>query len=191
MVTKILQDHIPYILIPFLDDIRIKGPRTWYNDKEVPNLLSIRRFILKHIQNLDIILADLERAGAIILREKSMFCMLRLKIIGYICDCDGRYLDFTKVLKILEWRDCWDVTEARVFLRCCVYYRIWIPSFSIIAAPIYELFKKEVIFYWGKEQIKVMEVLKEALTITPALILISYEPGVGVIIAAFDVSKAG
>ena len=191
VVTKILQDHIPHISIPFLDDIGIKGPRSRYNDEEVPDLPGVRRFVLEHIQNLDVVLADLERAGATVSGEKSMFCMPGLKIVGYVCDCDGRHPDSTKVLKILEWRDCWDVTEARVFLGCCVYYRIWIPSFSIIAAPIYELFKKEVIFYWGKEQIEAMEVLKEALTTAPALMPISYEPGAGVIIAAFDASGAG
>ena len=49
-----------------------KGPKTKYNNKEVAP--GIRRYILEYIQNLDKVLADLERAGVTIARAKSQFC---------------------------------------------------------------------------------------------------------------------
>ena len=191
VVTKILQDLIPHIALPFLDDIGVKGPRTRYDEEEVLELPGARRFVLEHIQNLDAVLADLERAGATISAEKSMFGMKGLRIVGYVCDDKGRHPDSAKVLKILSWADCKDVVEVRAFIGICVYYRIWIQSFATVSAPIYGLLKRGVPFHWGTEQEEAMESLKEALTTAPALMPINYEPGAGTIIAAFDASGTG
>ena len=49
--------------------------------------------MLKHIQNLDVILADLERAGITILGAKSQFYCAGIKIMGYIYNFEGRPLD--------------------------------------------------------------------------------------------------
>ena len=142
VVLRILQDLIPQVAMPFVDDIGVKGPRTRYNDEEVPELPGVRRFVLEHIQNLDAVLADLERAGATISAEKSMFCMAGLKIVGYVCDANGRHPDSAKILKILEWERCGDLTEARAFMGICGYYRIWVESYALIAEPIYRLLQK-------------------------------------------------
>jgi len=191
VVLEILRDHIPHIAMPFLDDIGVKGPKSRYNDEEAPELPGVRQFVLEHIQNLDAVLADLERAGATMSAVKSKFCMAGLKIVGYVCDAEGRHPDSAKVLKILEWESCRDLTEARAFIGICGYYRIWIESYALIAEPIYKLCRKGEIFRWEKEQAEAMEILKEALTTAPALVGISYEPEAGDIIAAFDASKRG
>jgi hypothetical protein len=47
----------------------MKGSRTTYNNKKT--LSKIRRFILKHIQKLDKVLADLERADYTVSDPKS------------------------------------------------------------------------------------------------------------------------
>ena len=73
-VTKVLTDHLKYVK-PYMDDISVKGPRSRYNDEMVKGLLGVRRFILEHIQNLNRVLADLERASLTISVEKSQFCM--------------------------------------------------------------------------------------------------------------------
>jgi hypothetical protein len=59
-----LVDIIPKIIIPYINNLRVKGPRTYYNYKEV--VPGVRRFILKHIQNLDQVLERIKRAGATI-----------------------------------------------------------------------------------------------------------------------------
>ncbi len=67
-------------------------------------------------------------------------------MVGYICDSEGRHPDVSKVVKILEWSSLSDITIARVFIGVCVYFRIWIEYFALIAIPIYVLFKKGVEF---------------------------------------------
>jgi len=141
IVTKILEDLIPKDCLPFLDDIGVKGPLSAYNNEEA--LPGIRRFVMEHIQALDRTLIRLERAGCTI-SPKSQFYMDGIKIVGFVCRAEGRTPDSAKVIKILEWKPCADIGEARAFIGVCVYYRIWIKDFSTITKPIYRLFKKGV-----------------------------------------------
>lgn len=146
---------------------------------------------MEHIQNLDKILADIERSGTTVAGAKLKLCMAGLKIVGFVCDVNGRHPDHEKVIKIVMWPDCRNVTEARAFMGICVYYRIWIEGFSIIAQPIFFLFKKDVPFVWGIPQRIAMETLKEALTTAPALMPLQYGEGAGEIIYGSDASLEG
>ena len=51
-------------------------------------------------------LADLERASLTIYGEKSEFCVRGVKIVGFICDPDGKRLVALKIIKIIEWDTC-------------------------------------------------------------------------------------
>ncbi len=108
IVLKILAPHLQDRAKLFLDDVGVKGPKTKYNN--VVLALEIRRYISEDIQNLDKFLADLERAAVTIAGAKSQFCRAGLKIMGYICDADGRHPDTSKFLKIFDWPECTDVT---------------------------------------------------------------------------------
>ena len=119
IVLKILAPHLRDRAKHFLDDVRIKGPKTTYNNKELAP--GIRQYVIKHIQNLDKVLADLKQAGVIIAGAKSQFCRAGIKIVGYISDANGRHLDTSK-LKILDWPECTDVTSACAFIGVCVSY---------------------------------------------------------------------
>ena len=121
IVTKILEDLIPHNYMPFLDDIGVKGPRTTYNSKEV--LPGVRRFVIEHIQALDKTLEQLERAGCTI-GPKSQFCINGIVIVGFVYRAEGKSPKTAKVIKILEWRPCTNIQEARAFVGVCVYYCI-------------------------------------------------------------------
>ena len=71
--------------------------------------------------------------------------MLGVKIVGYVCDSEGWYLDSAKVVKILDWPAYEGSIEVKLFLGICVYYRIWIDKFAIMAAPLYILTRKGII----------------------------------------------
>ena len=186
IIFKILAPHLQDQAKPFLDDLGVKGPKTKYNNEEVAP--EIRRYVLEHIQNLDKVLADLERARVTIAGGKSQFCRAGIKIVGYICDADGRHPDTSKVLKILDWPECTDVTSARAFIGVCVYYQIWIKNFAQVAAPIYHLLRKNTPFIWGREQVEAMDLLKLSLTTPRALVSLDYTEGAGDIIFAVDAS---
>jgi hypothetical protein len=81
VMTKICWDHIPYRCMPYLDDVCVKGPKTNYNEQELRP--GVRRFVFEHLENLDTVLADIERAGATISGHKSEFGYASMVIVGY------------------------------------------------------------------------------------------------------------
>jgi hypothetical protein len=69
IIIRILKNHFSHLCWPFINDINVKESRTTYNNKKT--LSGIRRFILKYIQKLDKILANLKRADCTISDPKS------------------------------------------------------------------------------------------------------------------------
>ncbi len=189
ITLKVLSDHLHDRDESFLDDVGIKRPKTMYNNQELAP--GIRRYLVEHIQSLDAVLADLERTGITIAGAKSQFCCSGIKIVGFICDSEGRHLNTSKVLKFFDWPECVNVTIARAFIDVCVYYRIWIWDFAQIAAPIYRLFKKNTTFEWGKEQSEAIDISKLALTTPPTLVSLDYIECADDIIFAVDASLNG
>lgn len=190
VIMTILEDVFPRVAMPFLDDVGVKGPYTDY-DNELA-LPGIRRFVFEHIQNLDRTLDRIERAQACI-GPKSQFCQNGMVIVGFVCSSGGRSPESAKVIKILGWTRCDNVSEVKAFIGICVYYRIWIQHFGIITEPLYRLTRKDEPFEWGKEQKAAMVLLQDKLTTAPVLCKIHYDPadGWGMIILGVDASQQG
>ena len=112
------------IALSYIDDIKIKGSKSKYNDEEVPEFSGVRRFMFEYLQNLDRVLAELECAGITISAEKSYFCLASIKIVGFVCDYKDRYPDQGKISKILFWPDYRNISDVRAFINICIYYRI-------------------------------------------------------------------
>jgi hypothetical protein len=105
-----------------------------------------------------------------------------------VCDYDGRRPEFKKVQRILEWPIPESVKDARGFIGVVVYYRIFIESFSIIAAPIFILFRKGTKFVWSKEQQMAMNELQRRLSQAPILITLDFSPSALAIVLNVDAS---
>ena len=128
-ITKILERHILYHALLFLDNIIVKGLQIVYNREE--SLLGVYRYILEYIIQLDGVLIDLERARYIILGAKSYFYKDKIIVVSYRYNRKGQYLEELKVAKIIYQKDCKDITLARAFLGVCVYYQIQVEDFAI------------------------------------------------------------
>ncbi|RYN41671.1 hypothetical protein AA0114_g10630 [Alternaria tenuissima] len=156
----------------FVDDITSGGPKTDYQGEE--SLPGVRRYVLEHIQQLDHVLAGIERAGGTVNGKKCYFLMERLEVVGYEVSPDGRHPNLKKVEKILNWPPCKSRTEVRSFVGICVYYRIWVVHFAIVAKPLFYLLRDDVEFEWLKEQDEAMYTLKQAIVTAPALVNLDY-----------------
>ena len=77
---------------------------------------------MEDIQNLDQVLVDLERARITIYVAKSQFYLASIKIIGYIYDADGRNLNISKILRIIDWSKYINITLVWTFLGIYIYY---------------------------------------------------------------------
>jgi hypothetical protein len=117
--------------------------------------------------------------------------MPAITIVGMLCTADGRQPAQKKVQKILDWPTPRSVREARGFIGICVYYRIFVRGFSVIAAPILELFRKSVPFTWNSARQDAMEQLKKALTEAPTLVTLDFSPSALPIHLTVDTSKVG
>jgi len=180
LMKKILKDQIAAgIGKPFIDDVAVKpASRSMFLNKDgIPEEVAsgIRKYVLEAIILLDKILADIKRTGGTISGKNSEFLQKQIKIVAYVCRIDGRTPEEIKIRKIMSWPECVDLTDVRAFLGLCVYYRIWVQDFSIIAEPVLCLVRKNRPFIWEEPQREAMEELKRALTTVPVLKPIDYE----------------
>ena len=129
VMKKILKDQIATGRgKPFIDDVAVKPASCsmFLDENGVPEevALGIRKFVLKAIISVDRVLADIDRAGEMILGAKSEFLIEKLKVMVYICGSDERTPENTKVQRIMNWLACQAMTEIKAFIGLCVYYRV-------------------------------------------------------------------
>ncbi len=144
IVNKIIADHVLHHALLFVNDIEMKESKITYNDEFIVS--EIRRYVMKHIQWLNDVLADIEKTDCIIFEKKSQFCCEELRMIEFVCDVERRHSDTTKIIKILNWSSCQDAVDVREFIEICVFYRVFIADFAFIAQLIYAFLKKNVSF---------------------------------------------
>ena len=94
------------------------------------------------------------------------------------------------MFRVVDWPTPGSLSDARGFLGLVVYYRIFIRHFALIAAPIYQLFRKGNGFFWGAEQQLAMDQLKICITEAPTLISLDFSPSALQITLHTDASTA-
>lgn len=123
-----------------------------YDEEEV--MPGIRRYVYQHIRNINQTLYNLELAGLTASGNKLILRQPAAKVVGYVCEYNGRHLEANKVAKILDWPGCKNLTEIKAFIGIVVYYRIWIKDFAKMAEPIYALQRKGTALNGGKHNRK-------------------------------------
>ena len=77
--------------------------------------------------------------------------------------------DPDKIKEILNWKIPTSLKELRAFLGLIGYYRKFIEHFGILARPLFDLLKKNVVFQWSSVADTAFRVLKKALVTAPVL----------------------
>ena len=141
-MNKVLRDCIPDIIMPFLDDIPVKGCLVEEKDETIgPD--RCRKFMATHIDDCEKMLQRLEGARLTFSEEKSAFGQLEIMVVRHLCGPYGRKPSPAKVEAISAMKhDCSSVTEVRRFLGACAFYHIWIPHYAHVTEPLYGLLKK-------------------------------------------------
>ena len=179
-VTYTLQDEIPDVTIPFLDDAPIKGPTTRYEREDGtyetnPDNPGIRRFVWEHFQNLNRIVQRIKYVGCTWSGPKAFLCVPETLIVGHLCCYEGRRAADARIDKIRHWGPCKTISEVRAFLGTAGLMRIFIKNFARIANPLTRLTRKGVDFEFGPAEIEAQEQLKAAIINSPAVRSIDYE----------------
>ena len=187
-VCFILQDEIPHVTIPYVDDVPIKGPATTYPDasgreQTIPQNPGVRRYVWEHLQDVNRVVQRVKHAHGTFSGKKNLFASPRFTAVGHYCTPEGRRVEPHMAEAIANWTVCNNVSDVRAFLGTVGVARIFVHHFAKRAHHLVKLTRKDVPFEWGTEQQQAMADLKDAVLKSPALRPIDYESGAPVIIA--------
>jgi len=93
----------------------------------------------------------------------------KVSFLGHIVSEAGIEVQPEKTEVVSNWPVPANLSELRSFLGLASYYRRFINSFSIIAAPLFLLMRKGQHFCWNDEQQEAFDELKRRLTTAPVL----------------------
>ncbi|GBG64582.1 hypothetical protein CBR_g45639 [Chara braunii] len=99
-MIRVMQTVSPHITQPYINDLAVKGPKEREEDEVQPG---VRRFVWRHILDLDLVLGLLEEHNLTASGPKSKHCMREATILGFVCNEKGRKPDVKKTDKILGW----------------------------------------------------------------------------------------
>ncbi|KAG8474947.1 hypothetical protein CXB51_031657 [Gossypium anomalum] len=126
LMNRIFRPYLDKFVVVFIDDILIYSK----DDTE-------------HAEHLRIVLQTLRDKQLYAKFSKSEFWLREVGFLGHIISGDGIRVDPSKISAIVDWKPPKNVTEVRSFLGLVGYYRRFVNGFSIIAAPITRLLRKD------------------------------------------------
>ena len=151
-MTRVLSDLLWTICVVYIDDILIYSD-TWE----------------EHLEAIDKVLQRLIQANLKIKLSKCEFARTQLQYLGHIINSQGIATDPKKVEAIRLWAPPKTVKELEQFLGTVNYYAKFIPNFSHLASPLFQLKKKGVKWEFTEERLQAFNQLKEALCSAPVL----------------------
>ncbi|GBG81075.1 hypothetical protein CBR_g31633 [Chara braunii] len=158
-MIRAMQSVSPHITQPYIDDLAVKGPATKESDEVSP---WVRRFVWKHIQDLEKVMSLLEEHNLTASGAKSRHCMREATIFGIVCNEKGRRPDVKKTNKITEWPVPFhSITDVRSFLGTCGFWRVFVKNFAAKTGHLRKLVRQDQEWVWGEEQEEVVAKMKE------------------------------
>jgi hypothetical protein len=131
----------------------------YFND-----ILIYSKSLDEHIEHLRAVFGALCEVRLFANLEKCTFCTDRVAFLGYIVTPQGIEVDEAKIEAIKSWLIHATLTQLRSFLGLAWFNRRFMRDFSTIAAPLIDLMKKGVPFYWCAAQEHSFNTLIDKLT---------------------------
>ncbi|GBG77598.1 hypothetical protein CBR_g24045 [Chara braunii] len=158
-MIRVMQTVSPHITQPYIDDLAVKGPRKREDDEVLPR---VRRFVWRHIQDLDKVLGLLEEYNLMASGPKSKHCMKETTILGFVCNENGRRPDVKKTDKIVEWPVPFrSVTDVRSFLGTCGFWRSFVKNFAAKTEQLRKLVQQDQEWTWDEDQEEAVANMRE------------------------------
>ena len=124
------------------------------------DILIVSKTIDDHDKILDEVLNTLMCAGLKINVAKCEFYAKSVSYLGYVLDKSGMHPCADKITAILKAPAPSNMKELQSFIGLCNYYNKFIPNFSHVFRPLYDLLKKDIKFVWGRDQEYCFEFIK-------------------------------
>ena len=160
-VTHILQPEIPHVTQPYIDDVPVKGPAMMYiQENGEPETIfenpGIRHFVWEHFQDLNHVLQRMKYSGGTFSGYKSILCAPEIMVLGHHCTAEGWLPDKNKLVKIVNWGPCKDLTDVCAFIGTIGVCRLFIKNFAHRAHHLVKLTRKGAPWEFGPEQLEAM-----------------------------------
>ncbi len=107
--------------------------------------------------------------------SKCCFAAKNITFMGHVVSKEGTKPDPSKIEAVLHFPQPKAVTNKRSFLGLTGYYRNYVRGFSRLAAPLFELTKRDVNFVWDVSCQQAFQALKAALVDAPILIRLDFK----------------
>lgn len=122
-------------------------------------------------ERLEEVLGRFRNASLKLKPTKCRLFQTKVNFLGHIISAAGIEADPEKIRAVAQWPVPTNVTDTRAFVSLAAYYRKFIKHFSAIAAPLYELTRKNEKFVWNERRQQAFERLKQSLVSAPVLAL--------------------
>ena len=134
-IICILQPEIPNIMVPYIDDVPIRGPAECHvladgTEECIPENPGICRFVWEHFQGLNHVIQRTKYCGSMFSGLKMVLCVEEIMVVGHRCTPLGRLPDPLYVDKIAKWGPCKDLSEVHAFLGTMGVCHIFIKNFA-------------------------------------------------------------
>lgn len=176
--NRLMQD----IFRPYLDDFVL----VFFDD-----ILVYSKSEEEHHEHVRKVLEVLRQHKLYAKRSKCTFFTPQIEYLGFVVTQDGITVDPAKVKDILEWPVPVSVKEIRGFLGITGWYRVFIRDYSLIAAPLTNLLKKECKIIWLPEHQESFEKLKAIISFEPVLKLPDFSQPFEVVTDASKLALGG
>jgi hypothetical protein len=173
LMNEVLHSFIGKFVVVYFDDILI------YN-----------KSLDEHSEHLRVVFGALREARLFANLEKCTICTDRVAFLAYVVTPQGIEVDEAKIEAIKSWPIPATLTQLRSFHGLAGFYRCLVRDFSTIAAPLNDLTKKGVPFYWGDAQEHSFNTLIDKLTPAPLLQLPNFQlqcdaSGIGIVVCYY------
>jgi len=133
------------------------------------DIICIARSFDDLVERMEEVFGRLRAANLKLHTKKCRLFQRRVDFLGHVVSEAGIEVQRDKISAILDWPTPVNVSELRAYLGLAGYYRRYVPSFSVIAAPLFELNRKNRKFVWTDAQQRAFDELKNRLTSPPIL----------------------
>ena len=133
------------------------------------DILVMGRTFEEHLANLRVVFSCLANAGLKLQPSKCELVHREVNFLGYVVSADGISADPKKVSAVIDFPKPKDLKALRAFIGLTSYYRRFVPCFSTVAQPLYQLTRKDEPFVWSDTCEDAFNQLKTSLTVAPVL----------------------
>jgi hypothetical protein len=117
-----------------------------------------------HVSIIEEVLQAFSDAGATLRSDKCEFGCTKISYLGLIVSTDGIHLTEERIEAIHRFPRPTTVKEIQRYLGMAGWCRKFIKGFSLLAAPLYDLVRKDAPFVWTDEHERSFQGIKDAMT---------------------------